>query len=417
MRNLIFLLPILCFCLFGYAGANDFCEDIVAYSTRISVDDYVLNAGRSYDLRKSLDIELLEEVMDIVSTNHMDRGHFDKQKMSHGMVNGLVESLDRHSHFLNTEEAERQAESLSGTMNGGIGIIFKFKKRYVMVDKVMKNSPAEKAGIKPKDKIISVNGIRLRNTDDASVISKFRGDIGTSADLTILRRGVRDPINITVVRAIVDIQSVYYEVVKKSGKKFAILHISQFSENTYHQFCVETEKMIQEKPDYIIFDLRNNPGGFVNSVCAVMSDIVGRGKILLQSDDGKGEINRVFSFSFRTKDGIFSKDKTSVKGMVCLVNEGTASAAEIMSSGLRDILGIKIIGETTYGKGTGWTPVTLKSGKGVCNVTCFKWLTPNGNSIEEVGVDPDIEVFMDEEDVFLKKDPQLEAAFKELLSH
>ncbi|HBM45658.1 MAG: Carboxyl-terminal protease [Parcubacteria group bacterium GW2011_GWF2_38_76] len=373
----------------------------------------ITNDTTSSFLNEPFDLELLVEVIVVAYTNHVNRKNFDKNKITKGIVRGFMQSLDKHSNFLDPEEAANRLESSSGKIDGGIGIVFSAQKRSLLVDEVNKDSPAEKAGIKARDRIIAIDGVSVKNIQLIEITKKIRGEIGTNVVLKIVRRGEKKPIDITVTRGIITVQSVSCDVVKKENKIIGIIKITGFRENTYAQFLSETSKLMDKKPDYIIFDLRENPGGYVNSVRDIMSEIVGPGHVLFQEEFWDGRVTKISS-NLLTTSSIFYKD-SSINKFACLVNENTASAAEIMSSGLRDILGTKIIGEATYGKGTGWVPIDLKSGKGTCNVTCFRWLTPRGNSIEEVGVEPDIEVFMEEEDVFLKKDPQMDVAFEELL--
>lgn len=413
MKNLFFLVVLCSLFLFPISAFCYECDDVVAGIVPIS-DSSFSSALRTFSLSDSIDVDLLYEVLSTAYENHVNRLYFDKKKMTKGIVEGLMQSLDRHSHYLDPEEAARQDEALSGVMVGGIGILFEVSKRYIKINEVVKGSPAEKAGLLAKDKIVEIEGKSFKNLQSDDLVKKIKGPIGTSVSLSILRRGRENTFEVSVTRGIFNVQSVDHRILKSGGKKFGVLRINSFNPNTYDQFIYHATQMMKKRPDYIVFDLRNNPGGLVGSVRMILGDCVGLGRVLFQEEFWNGERTMIYSFSF-TKNGIFREKGSSVKGAICLVNENTASAAEIMSAGLRDLLGVKIVGNTTYGKGTGWKPIELDSGKGVCNVTCFRWLTPNGYSIEEVGIDPDILVFMDEEDVFLKKDPQLDAAVKELL--
>jgi carboxyl-terminal processing protease len=408
----LFLAILLCF-LFTTRAFCCECDDVFAGFVALS-DNGSSSVSQTFPLGDSIDVELLCEVLNTVYENHINRLSFDKTKMTKGIVEGLMQSLDKHSHYLDPKEAASQYEALSGVMVGSIGILFEVSKRYIKINEVVKGSPAEKSGLLAKDKIVEIDGKAFKNLQSDELVKKIKGAVGTSVSLSVLRRGRESTFEVSVTRDIFDVQSVDHRVMKSVGKKFGIIKIKGFNPNTYDQFIYHVTKIMKKMPDYIVFDLRDNPGGLVGAVRMILGDCVGSGKVLMQEEFWNGERKLIYSFSF-TKNGIFKEKGSSVKGMICLVNENTASAAEIMSAGLRDLLGVKIVGETTYGKGTGWKPIELDSGKGVCNVTCFKWLTPNGYSIEEVGIDPDVIVFMDEEDVFLKKDPQLDAAIKELL--
>lgn len=414
MKKFPVLVLVLFLCLSSNGCIGSDYRNVIAGVVPMNFGDYIITKTTQFDLSGTLDVSLFKEVLDLVSTAHMDRFHLDTNEISLSMVRGLMQGLDKHSRFYSQKEIQDQYALLGPEMAGSIGCLFEVKKRYVLVTKSFKSSPAEKAGLKRRDKIVEIDGVPIRDFQDLQVIKMLRGKIGTKVSLKIFRHGRRKPFSLSVVRENYIQQKVCCYIVRRFGKKFGVIKIEDFMMNVESQYDKETAVLMKNRPDYIIFDLRDNTGGFVNSVANIMEKITAFLDVIYQVEDSVGNISKRYCHKL-VLYGMFGGINSSVKKMVCLVNANTASAAEIMASGLRDILGVKLIGETTYGKGTAWYSYILNSGRGLCNITAYRWLTSKGNSVDGVGLDPDVEVFMDEEDILEGKDPQMDAAIRELL--
>jgi len=398
-----------------------FSENVMAYKTAMIASETLVPEKVSKDIETAeefadkLDLTLLGDAMVLVARNHLNRNNFDFQKLSVGIVQGFMQSLDKHSYFVETKEAEMDQEIFSGNI-GGIGATLVLKKRYVVLSGIIPDSPAEKAGLKPGDKIFEINGKLMKDKGINEVAKNTRGMAGTRVNLKILRKGIKTPITFNIERAMIEVKTVSWTTIEFSGKIFGVIKIDAFNQNTAVQFEQVVEDLLKKEPDYIIFDLRNNLGGIMYIVEEMLGRIVGEDKIIYQEERSDGF--RLLKLSYNLKhETIFGTAKKPIKGYICLVNDFSASSAEIMSAAFRDVLGMKLVGEKTYGKGTGWSALELPSGKGVCYITELRWFTPKGVCIDGVGLEPDIEVEMDEEDIYLKKDPQMDAAIEELLNN
>ncbi|MBI3261227.1 S41 family peptidase [Candidatus Berkelbacteria bacterium] len=329
-------------------------------------------------------------------------GNFDPQKAVYGAISGLVESLkDPFSLFLTPEDSKNFLDDLRGQFQG-IGAELAVKNEKIIVVSPLEDSPSARAGLKPNDQIIKVEGQDVGVLTFGEVISKIRGPKGTTVKLTILREGTAEPLEFTIKREVITVESVKFEI----KDNIAHLKIIQFGDDTTGQVQKAAEQIIAQNAKGIILDMRNNPGGFLNSAIDVSSLFLEDGKLVV-SEEAKGIERKEFktTLSSRLKD----------KKIVVLVNGGSASASEIVAGALRDNNRAKLVGEKTFGKGSVQSLEDLPGGSSL-RITIAKWLTPSGKQINGEGISPDIEVKLTEDDVKAGRDPQFNKA-KEILSN
>jgi len=301
----------------------------------------------------------------------------DRERLTEGALDGLVQALeDPYSEYLNKEEVESFSEHINSTFTG-IGAEVVLQDGHVVVVTPIKNSPAERAGLMAGDKILSVNGDSLQGLDLTQAVEKIRGPKGTQAKLEIQRKDSPDVIDIIVVRDDISLETVESEL-RPDG--IGVIGIRQFAVNTAEHFAEELKKLEDQNMKALIIDVRNNPGGVVQAVQSIAETFVPSGGTIMHLEyrDGKREKTT-------------SKGKGKPYPVVVLINEGSASASEILAAAIQESAEGKLIGQPTFGKGLVQSTVKLSDGSGV-KLTIAKWLTPDGDTIHEKGVAPDITV-------------------------
>jgi len=289
---------------------------------------------------------------------------------------------------MDQKEAKEFDESISSSFQG-IGAEVTMENGKVKIVSPIKGSPAEKAGIHSEDIIISVNGEKLDGLTLSQAVMKIRGPKGTQAKLEIIRAGVSDPIQLTIVRADIDVETVHATMLDGNIGK---IEITQFSTNTGDHFIKELSDLESKGLKGLIIDVRNDPGGLLNVVVEICSQFVSKGKPIVLVEDRNGK-----------QEPTLSKGSSKDYPVVVLTNKGSASASEILAGALQESVGSKVIGETTYGKGTVQVTFAKELGDGSnIKMTVFKWLTPKGNWIHKKGITPDITV---EQPEFFKVTP------------
>ena len=328
----------------------------------------------------------------------------DDQALVYGAIKGMIQALgDKHSGYMTPAESKINSTSLSGELEG-IGATVEISGKYLKIISPIPNSPAEKIGILPGDTVTKVNGEDIAGQDLYTIISKVRGPAGTKVKLLIVREGENAPLEFEVTRAKVIIVSVESKMLPND---IAYVKVNEFGAKTSGELQTQLKTLMAQKPKGIILDLRNNGGGYVNTAVDVASHFISRNNVLLIERFGDGREQKVM-----TQGGGLATDLP----LVVLINQGSASASEVVTGAIQDYKRGTIIGETSYGKGTGQIGYELSNDQGEARITIFRWLTPNGNWVHDKGVTPDIEVKMTKADRDAKLDPQLEAALKALTS-
>lgn len=363
---------------------------------------------------QALDLSLMWKVKEKLEKNFLDKDKINKNDLVYGAIGGMVASLkDPYTVFLAPKENKSSNDDLAGEF-GGVGIQLGYKENSLAVMAPLAKTPAEKAGIKAGDLILRIvdkeNNID-RDTTGISLdeaVSLIRGKVGTEVTLKMYREGEKDTFEVILKRENIVVPSMEMEWVEKGGKKVAWVKLYKFSEQIYTDWPEAVEKINSEKIKLganfggIILDLRNNPGGYLQASVLVASDFLKEGVVVTQkSSDGKEEVYRVDE----TRGGLVN-DK-----LVVLVNEGSASAAEILAGALKGHDRTKLVGMKSFGKGTVQQPIDFADGSGL-HVTIAKWLLPDGKNIHGEGVKPDVEVKFETKGTY--KDTQLEKALEQL---
>ncbi|NEW08817.1 S41 family peptidase [Paenibacillus sp. SYP-B3998] len=303
----------------------------------------------------------------------------DHDKLVNGAINGMLESLeDPFTVYMDQKEAKQFDESISSSFQG-IGAEVSIDEGKFVIVSPIKGSPAEKAGIQANDVIVSVNGDKLDGLTLNQAVMKIRGPKGTQAKLELARQGVGDPIQVIVVRDNIDVETVHAEMLPDQIGK---IEIRQFSSNTATRFAEELKSLEAKGMKGLVIDVRNDPGGLLNVVVDIVNPFVQSGKPILQVENRDGK-----------REPTPSTGKGKAYPVTVLVNKGSASASEILAGAFQEAVGSKIIGETSYGKGTVQVTFEKEMGDGSnIKMTVYKWLTPNGNWIHKKGIQPDIVV-------------------------
>jgi len=356
--------------------------------------------------KKNLDFSLFWRVWDTLSSSYFDKTKIKPAQMVYGAIEGMVRAIgDPYTVFLSPDKNKMVQEDLKGSFDG-IGLQIGFKGNQLAAIAPLPNSPAEKVGIKAGDFIIGIKdekkGIEIGtmglSINDA--VEAIRGPAGSVVTLTLLRENVEDPIVVEVVRQSIDVSSVSLEFVGED-QNIALIKLMKFGGETQAEWDkVVIEILKNENTRGIVLDLRNNPGGYLQGAVDIASDFIKTGKVVVIEERGDEKSEYTVE-----KIGRFLNVP-----LVVLVNKGSASASEILAGALKDDKGIKLVGETTFGKGTIQEPQELDGGAGL-HITIAKWLTPNGYWVNEKGLSPDIEI---EDNQETSEDEQLQKAIEVL---
>lgn len=338
------------------------------------------------------------ETWDIVHEEFVDQP-VDDIELMRGAIEGMLGALgDKHTSYMDPEEFTQANESLEGEYEG-IGAWVDVTGDYVEIISPMKDSPAAKAGLQPNDKIIAIDGESMTGIPGDLVLQRILGPAGTDVNLTI-QRDV-ETFEVTITRANIIVPTVEYDMLEDNIAYVALLN---YGENSTEQLRNAFRDLFKDDPDGLIFDLRNNGGGYLNTAIQVVSEFIPSGVVMFEQY-GDGE-----TFTYNAIQGGLA---TKIP-LVVLVNEGTASASEITAGAIQDLERAPLVGMTTYGKGSVQNWIPLENEAGGVRVTVARWLTPNGRQIAEQGLTPEYVVEMTEEDYTSGNDPQLEKAIEVL---
>ncbi len=366
------------------------------------------------------------EAWDIVHNQYVDQP-VDDVKMMRGAISGMLNSLgDQHTSYMDPDEFMQANIPLEGEYEG-IGAWVDPNTEYLTIISPMKDSPAEKAGLKPGDEIIAVDGEDVTGVDGNLVIRKVLGPEGTKVTLTVRRKGVIKPFDVVITRKKITIPSVEYHML---DNKIGYIHLVTFGEKSKNELHTALEELFNEKPVGLVFDLRNNGGGYLTTAVDVASEFIDKGVVLYEKY-GDGHKS-----SYQVKPGGIA---TKIP-MVVLINAGTASASEIVAGAIQDHGRAPLVGVTSYGKGSVQNWIPLRNDQGAVRVTIARWLTPNERLIDKIGLEPDYKlgvftqamidsgitpeekglkegqyVILTKEELEKHKDPQLDKAIEVLL--
>jgi carboxyl-terminal processing protease len=317
-----------------------------------------------------------------------------------GAIQGMTSSLgDPYTVFMPPEDNKDFTENISGNFEG-VGMEIGIKDGVLSVISPLKGSPAEKAGIKTGDKIITIDGQTAVDLSTDKAVKLIRGSKGTVVKITVLRNGDTKPISFEITRAVIDIPTTKTET---KGDVF-VIGLYNFYAQAQPQFNIALKEFVASKKNKLILDLRGNPGGYLDAAVNMASWFLPGGKPVVREEFGTSKEEVVY----RSKGyNIFNENLK----MIILVDGGSASASEILAGALQEYNIAKLVGMKTYGKGSVQELVKVTEDTSL-KVTVAKWLTPNGKSISEGGLTPDYEVKITEADIKAEKDPQMDKALE-----
>jgi len=357
--------------------------------TLVSVLILALSFGAGYTLatrtQPSLDqgLDSVAQAWNIVFRDYVDKDRLDAGILSQAAIEGMVKALDDpYTSYLDAETYQLSLSSLKGKFEG-IGAYVAVKDEQLMIIAPIADSPAAKAGIKAGDVILEINDRSTSEMSLAEAVLNIQGPKGTSVKLLILHQGETEPEEIEIVRAEIELTSVYFEM----RGDIAYVNITYFSERTNEELSPVLQSITQEEVKGIILDLRSNPGGLLQAVIDVASRFLKEG-IVVNVVDGEGE---------HTALTVKHKGATTDLPLVVLVDSYSASGSEVLAGALQDLARAIIAGTKTYGKGSVCILRQLEGGSGLY-ITTARWLTPSGRLIEGSGIDPDYELALDGED-------------------
>ncbi len=348
------------------------------------------------------DMKLFWTIWDELEKKYVDKEVLENEEMIYGAIRGMVDALqDPYTVFMTPEESENFALSLDGKLEG-IGAELTIKKEELTIVTPLRKSPAEKSGLLPGDIVYKIDGKLTTDMNLIHAIMSIRGEKGTTVTLTIIREGLDNPFDVSIVRDTIDIESV---TVEKLDNKIVYLSVNQFNDKTNEEFRRAISEMLLKEPRGVIIDLRFNGGGYLDIAVELSS-------YLLPSD-----LTVVSIFERGKKEQVLNTNN-NVKllnvPLVVLVNSSSASASEIVAGAIQDHSRGIIIGENTFGKGTVQELENFADGSSL-RLTIARWFTPSGRDIDEVGITPDIIVKITDEDRENEFDSQKNAAIEYLL--
>ena len=355
------------------------------------------------DLYQKLDV--FGDVFDIIKKNYVEDVN-DKEVIEYA-INGMLQSLDPHSGYMNTEIYVEMQEETRGEF-GGLGIEVTMENGYVKVISPIDDTPAAKAGIRPGDYITHIDDTGVLGLSLQDAVEMLRGPVGSNIIITIVRIGEEDPIDVEIKRAIITVRAVRFNREGDVGYIRLISFSEQADKGIKNAVQSLTNEIGESNLVGFILDLRSNPGGLLDQSAKVTDNFLDTGEIVSIKGRNKKDISR-----FSASRG----DITDGKPIIVLINQGSASASEIVAGALQDHKRAIILGEQSYGKGSVQTIFPLKDSSAI-KMTTALYFTPSGDSIHEIGITPDIEVefIYEDENQEEAKDNQLEYALN-LLSN
>lgn len=340
------------------------------------------------------------EAWNIVHNQFVDQP-VDDTVLMQGAIRGMMDALgDKQTFYMDPKLYENQTTQLQGAYEG-IGAYVDLRGDFLTIVSPIEGSPAEAAGLQPGDKVVAIDGEDMTGVPPEEARSKIIGPEGTQVTLTISRDGQPNPLEFTITRAKIVMHSAEGKMLDNG---IGYVDINTFGDQTTQELRDALDKLLAQNPRGLIIDLRNNPGGYLTTAVEVSSEFIEKGPILYEKF-GNGKLE---------EHDALGKGRALKIPLVVLVNEGSASASEILTGALQDYDRAKIVGVQSYGKGSVqvWQP--LSNNQGAARVTIAKWLTPDKRAIDHVGLTPDVIVEMTDEDFKANRDPQLDAAIETL---
>jgi carboxyl-terminal processing protease len=393
--NSIFLTIVLCIFTLGvgyYFGKSGYQVSIGATPIDFKIENKTPN------FEQEADMAIFWQVWQEVNNKHISKP-LDPQKLIWGATRGMVAAVeDPYTLYLDPEQNQSNDEILSGEYEG-IGAELTLKNEFVTIVSPFDDSPADLSGLKPGDRIIEVNKENIFGQNLFEVVKKIKGAKGTEITL-LISRDQEEPFEVTLKRDTINLNTVKSE---DKGDGIVYIRINRFGEKTNAEWDSVVRDTIVKNPntETVVLDLRRNPGGYLGSAVHVASDFIGKGTVVVEE----------FSNGTTRELEVDHAGNFIDKKLVILIDEGSASASEILAGTLKERANAILVGKKSFGKGTVQEPIDYLDGSGL-NVTIAKWLTPSGYWVHENGLEPDYDIEITEEDVDAERDPQLEKALE-----
>ncbi|MBU2213574.1 S41 family peptidase [Patescibacteria group bacterium] len=402
----IILLPLITLFLGWQIGASYEQKSLVELSERLEL----LYTGKTAsgtllgDPEKEVDLSLLWGVWRMLLKHYIHEEQLNPPDMIYGAVGGLVRAVgDPYTTFMTPTENKQFTQSLQGVLEG-IGAELTMRDGMVVVIAPLKGSPASKAGLEPEDIIVAVDEVDIEGETLHQVVQRIRGPKGSKVTLSIEREEAPDLIDITITRASISVPSVEYEIKETATGSIGYIQLNQFGEDSVKEVKNALKDLRDEDIQGLIIDVRFNGGGYLEGAVDMASMFLKEGKVVtVERRNGEPSNHYV---SGRPSDPDIP--------LVVLINEGSASASEILAGALQDAGRATVIGKQSFGKGTVQEVFDLPGNASV-RITVARWLTPSGRDLGKEGVIPDIDVDRTREQISDLEDPQLDAAMELLL--
>ena len=330
-------------------------------------------------------LKLFTDVLSIIQNQYVDET--EPREVIYGAVRGMLRSLDPHSSFMDPESYREMQVETSGSF-GGLGIEITVRDDVLTVVAPIEGTPAWRAGIQPGDRIVKIEGLSTKDMSLPDAVKRMRGPKGTKVTITVVREGAKEPMDVSLTREVIQVQSIRAQELEPG---IGYIRIRQFQERTAPDLVGAVEKFDKGgKLAGLIVDVRNNPGGLLSAAVEVSEEFLGDGKLIVYTE---GRVrNQNMRFTAHAKRAI-----TEVP-LVVLVNQGSASASEIVAGAIQDHGRGVVIGQQTFGKGSVQTIIPLSDGSGL-RLTTARYFTPKGRSIHGKGITPDIVIDPPKDDV------------------
>jgi len=376
-------------------GQTPFLSDILPSSPTVAPDQQSATPAELQSL-----FAPFWEAWNIVHTQYVEQP-VDDLALMQGAIRGMMEALgDEQTLYMDPQLYSDEKQFMQGEYEG-IGAYVDMDGEYLTIVSPIAGSPAELAGLHPGDKVIAIDGVDMTGTPPEEVRLKVLGPEGSTVTLTVRREGEAEPLEFVITRARITIHTAEGKMLEDG---IAYVDINMFGDKTTQELRATLQNLMKQNPRGMIIDLRNNPGGYLNTAIEVSSEFIEEG-IIMYEQYGDGRRDQY--------EALGNGQATDIP-IVVLINEGSASASEILAGALQDYELATLVGEKSYGKGSVQNLQPLSNNQGAARVTIAKWLTPKERAIDHVGLQPDVHIEMAPEDFVSDQDPQLDAAVETL---
>ena len=326
------------------------------------------------------EIPVFTEAITLIRQNYVKETK--AKDLIYGALGGMLSSLDPHSYFMNPQEYKEMKIETKGEF-GGVGIVISIKDTFLTVISPIEDTPAFKCGLKAGDMIVKIDGESTKDITLYDAVGKIRGKSGTEVILTIMREGSRELLDFTIVRDIIEVKAV--KEAKLLTDKIGYIKLIVFNEKANEELEEALDRLEKEGVDSLILDLRNNPGGLLGVAVQASSKFIKKGKLIVYTEGKEKKQTMRFKSEGRRKSG----NLFFTCPLIVLVNEGSASASEIVAGAIQDYHRGILLGSKTFGKGSVQTVLPLSDGSGL-RLTTAKYFTPLGRCIQDEGIMPDV---------------------------